>query len=291
MKSNKLSTDLSLHRCFSKSRGKLSHTMDDKRPESTTQFSLIASIHLNSNRTAELKKTIDNNLSSKIQEDHSGVIQGIDIDFGLKKDKAAKKFAKRVKRNCEGDLSQRRDKLLSCVNRALTHAHVPNLKGLDLTPNLCAFMIQSWRLNLYNVGFDNRSDKEYMKWLVNQAYHEARHCEQFFLIARKRAGNGDDVSKLVRDMGMPLDIATKAVDKPLRAPRHAKHHEERLAKFESSSLWEDSIYGTKSSERTAIYRGDMTPGSPNHDKYLALPEEKDARDAGMKSESEYDALP
>lgn len=289
MKLHKLSTGLSIHRCFSKSRGKLSLTMDDKRPESTTQFNLVASIHLNSNRTAELKKIIDNNPSSKIQEDHSGVIQEADIDFGLKKDKVAKKFAKRVKRNCESDLSQRRDKLLSCVNRALTHVHVPNLKGLNLTPKSCAFIIESWALNLYNVGFDSRSDKLYMKWLVNNTYHEARHCEQYFLIARKRAGKGDDESKLVKDMGMPSDIATEAFNKPLRAPRHVKH-EERLAKFESASLWEDSIYETKRSERDAIYSGDMTPGTSNHDKYLALPEEKDARDTGMKSESEYDIL-
>jgi hypothetical protein len=51
--------------------------------------------------------------------------------------------------------------------------------------------------------------------VVDTIYHEARHSEQYFLIARKQAGEGKTAPEIETGMSIPADVAAEAVKDPL----------------------------------------------------------------------------
>lgn len=222
--------------------------------------------------------------------DSSGVVQR--TNFGLNKDKVAGKFAKRINKRF-GIATTAKDKesvVLIAANKALDSARVPHLKGIGWAGDqkFSYFDIVSWQIILSGNGFSaSYYDTNYISWLVGTAYHEARHCEQYFLIARRFAGEGKNQTELIAKMGMPQDIANEAVKRKIKSPSHTEKdgYDQRLEKFQSAGLWEDCIYGTGSEARTDILR-DLSK-SDNHAAYLNFPEERDARDAESKAIAEY----
>jgi hypothetical protein len=76
-------------------------------------------------------------------------------------------------------------------------------------------------------------------------YHEARHAEQSWQMARMRAAMGDDAPTIAKRFGMPQNVAEQAVAQQL-----APGSEEYRAAFR----WYDSIYGAGSLRRTELLK-------------------------------------
>jgi hypothetical protein len=76
-------------------------------------------------------------------------------------------------------------------------------------------------------------------------YHETRHAEQTWQMARMRATMGEDAPTIARTLGIPQDLAEKAVLNKL-----ATNSEEYRAAFR----WYESMYGGGRAEREALLR-------------------------------------
>ena len=235
------------------------------------------------------------------------VIQRNHLDTGLKKDAAVGRFAGKASARFTGAKNpmsgnkqwatltnqQRGDKLLKYANAELTNTHVPALKSVRL--NIAAaqpsFQLATWTMEL--VGDMSRTEDAYLSWLVDAVYHESRHCEQWFRIARKLAGDGQTAVQIQATMGIPLDIAQAAVKRPLSAQSdaskffHSKEYNARHAvKLQEATAWHASIYGAGAAHRTGV----LTAVPMDVAAYHALPEEVDAYIVGPKAAAAYNAL-
>ena len=85
--------------------------------------------------------------------------------------------------------------------------------------------------------------------LANTAYHEARHAEQWFKMARLEAGTGDDAGTIAASTSIPVDIAAKAVQDPI-LPKSAEGKE--------AQAWFDSVYGANRDHRRQVYEDKRT---------------------------------
>ncbi|RZJ89357.1 MAG: hypothetical protein EOO60_10115 [Hymenobacter sp.] len=245
-----------------------------------------------------------------IAANKAGVVQRNHVDTGLKKDKATTEYAGKVKARLSGKknpmgstkqwqtLSDQAKglKLLKYVNEQLIKAHVPPLKGLSMSGAAQpTFTLTTWQINL--TGDLSRTDDAYLDWLIDVFYHESRHAEQWFRIARKRAGEGKTAAEIATLLSIPADIAAKAVERPLKEQsksskflRSKKYTERQTKKLQEATDWDASVYGTGAAHRTAVLTGDMTPGTANYTAYENLPEELDAYVVGPKALAKYKNL-
>jgi hypothetical protein len=243
------------------------------------------------------------NGSPTVQRDH--------LDTGLGKQKSVERYTGKVKARFSGEKNPmgskkewstlndtaRQDKLLKYVNKELKTSNVPILKGMVQDPTAAqpSFDFRTWTIKV--VGQFDRTDAPYLRWLAYTVYHEARHAEQHFRIARKLAGEGEDATQIAASTYIPLDIAQAAVKRPLKEQSktskffHSKKYNERQSKkLGDANAWHRSIYGADSGARTAILTSpNMTPGTDVYNQYLNLPEEVDAYSTQNKVEQEYDA--
>lgn len=239
------------------------------------------------------------------------VVQRDHLDTGLGKQKSVERYTGKVKARFSGaknpmgsqkewstlNDTARQDKLLKYVNNELKTSNVPKLKGMVQDPTAAqpSFDFRTWTIKV--VGQFDRTDAPYLRWLAYTVYHEARHAEQYFRIARKLAGEGEDATQIAASTYMPLDIAQLAVKRPLKEQSktskffHSKKYNERQSKkLGDANAWHRSIYGVDSGARTAILTSpNMTPGTDVYNQYLNLPEEVDAYTTQGKVEQEYDA--
>jgi hypothetical protein len=99
--------------------------------------------------------------------------------------------------------------------------------------------------------------------LANSLYHEARHAEQWHLMARQAAGSGQSAAQITNGMGVTPAMGQSAAAKPLSG----MSPQSNLAQ---SSY--DSVYGSRGN-----YRGTVLGDIQNrYNEYRALPEEQDA---------------
>ncbi len=86
----------------------------------------------------------------------------------------------------------------------------------DLGKGSGAFNSATWtlKINTTIISKDSVTEAE-LADLSNTFYHEARHAEQYFRVARWMAGVGRSASSIARHLGIPGRIATAAKDKPL----------------------------------------------------------------------------
>lgn len=106
-------------------------------------------------------------------------------------------------------------------------------------------------------------------------YHEARHAEQWFDIARLLAGlHGKDAAAIAAEMTVPDWVAELAVAKPIMECGTTEG---------PAGAWYESIYGSGAAERNAIL-GTLNDADPTNDRYdeyrRDLPEEADSWDTG-----------
>ena len=112
--------------------------------------------------------------------------------------------------------------------------------------------------------------------LLDTVYHEARHSEQWYRMARERCGLGATPEQVVEVMGIPLWVAQAAAADPILQCDYTQYQAES---------WYQSVYGDGSDHRNEVL-GDT---ADHYDEYKALPEESDAWEAGGLVTGEYDA--
>jgi hypothetical protein len=152
----------------------------------------------------------------------------------------------------------------------------------DLGRNVGQFAFTTWNLTVASGAFSGAAQPTRAEFIdaAKTIYHEGRHCEQWFHMARYAASGGQlSAAELANGLGIPRRIADAAWSKKM---------DSRDAMFRFTKMWFDSVYGrsgfTREITLTALKLqrvGD--PGllanmrSANHQRYASgLPEEADA---------------
>jgi len=109
-----------------------------------------------------------------------------------------------------------------------------------------SFGFATWVINLNQtlLAAASLTDAE-ADQVAQTLFHEAQHCEQWFRMARYRAGKGDSASKIASSMGIPATIAAAAK----AAPMTGKGSDVATAEV----LW-NSVYGTNAQHRNTTYK-------------------------------------
>ncbi|MDZ8052277.1 MAG: hypothetical protein RMX68_029975 [Aulosira sp. ZfuVER01] len=195
--------------------------------------------------------------------------------------------------------NERADALLAAVNKQLQAAGVPvcNKAIKDLGTDAGQFDFPTWTLDLGKEAFSQASlTDEAAADIADTVYHEARHAEQWYMMARMLAGKGKSAKAIAKEMGIPPNIASSAFSNPLKSGSM----EALIAEG-----WYESVYGAKADYRDRVLTDldtkqkaldkaqeqyDKSPTDANkakldkaqqqyditYDKYRDLPEEADA---------------
>lgn len=160
---------------------------------------------------------------------------------------------------------ERADKMAAAANAELTKAGVPKTTAVlaKLPGNEAGELnFSAWELKLGSPAFSTATtDSAKMADAASTIYHESRHAEQWFRMARLQAGKGKKASEIKSEMGIPARIAAEAAKNPLTGTGT----EEKEAE-----AWYDSVYGTHAKARNEVL------------KQLA-PLDKKVKDAAIKS--------
>lgn len=125
---------------------------------------------------------------------------------------------------------------------------VPEVRVADIGGATGQFDARTWVLQLSSTvlaAVEGRTTVE-LALVAGVARHEARHAEQWFEMARLRAGDGLDAAALEAEMGIPLAVAAAAVGQPLVPGSIAASR---------ARAWWDSIYGAGHDHREATIAG------------------------------------
>lgn len=175
---------------------------------------------------------------------------GIMFPFGLAEAEAAATFSTAAGRTREEweELTpqQRLDQLAEAVGDLLEARGVPLPTFVQADTNSRgSFDYTLWRINvnrsLLEVDAPSRADIES---LAETVYHEARHCEQFFEMARMRAGEGETARAIAQEMEIPARIATEARQRPL---------DQDSVQAALAGGWYEEYYGRGRDETHRIY--------------------------------------
>lgn len=208
-------------------------------------------------------------------------------DTGLARDAAVDEYVNDTYGTVYSSMSaaDRAAALIAAANEQLEAIGVPALK---LPPTWGAsggtwasFTFRTWTLdfnpaNLDPTHYDFLSADEQNDAAV-YVYHEARHAEQWFRMARERAGLGATQADL-EALGHPSDIAAAATANPIMQCDQSQYEAEE---------WYESVYGSGRTHRDTT----LTDPSAPYDDYRALPEERDAWGTASEVEREFDERP
>jgi hypothetical protein len=208
-------------------------------------------------------------------------------DTGLARDAAVDEYVNDTYGTVYSSMSaaDRAAALIAAANEQLEAIGVPALK---LPPTWgasggtwAAFTFRTWTLdfnpaNLDPTHYDFLSADEQNDAAV-YVYHEARHAEQWFRMARERAGLGATQADL-EALGHPSDIAAAAIANPIMQCDQSQYEAEE---------WYESVYGSGRTHRDTT----LTDPSATYDDYRALPEERDAWGTASEVEREFDGRP
>jgi hypothetical protein len=146
-----------------------------------------------------------------VQRSGTGIAKGETIDeFGKGVKGMESEWAKL-------STEERANKMVALANKALATVNVPAiavkigaLKGRGLFDNT------SWTMGVDQtiISKDSLTVNEMGK-LADTFYHEARHAEQYFRVARWMAGEGKSAGYIARELAIPGRIAKAAWNDPL----------------------------------------------------------------------------
>jgi hypothetical protein len=158
------------------------------------------------------------------------------------------------------------------IDQSLVASKVPPPKDYPVTAIAAGgqWNAEDWKLEITDRLGSMTADEETYARLAATLYHEARHCEQDFLVARLMITQGKSPEAVVARTRMHPDAVNAAKAAGPLAPGSA---EENLAK----SCFE-SVYGTGAADRERIL-GDL---GKNNEEYRNLPEESDAHGVGNR---------
>lgn len=185
------------------------------------------------------------------------------LETGIAKGKAIGSFVtsvKQVQSNWKSlSPNARAAALAKPANDKLKEAGVPpcNVSVEDLGSDSGQFDFVIWTLK---IGKGPISETEVtdakMADIADTIYHESRHAEQWFRIARQQAGEGKSAKQLQNDLGIPADIAKKAAANPLKASSIITRKfmskvkiAEEDQEIREAKAWYDSIYGANAAHR------------------------------------------
>lgn len=207
-----------------------------------------------------------------------------DMGFGLANpanmDEFCKDMADIVRNWAAMTPKQRRRALQNAINKQLSKSGLPTqaVRGSAAhAPGNAQYVFNKGVLEVSQQQLDAASlTSQEAKQLANAVYHEGRHAEQWFLMARQEAAQGVNAGQIGSSMGVPQTFANAAEANPLGAAASA---EQNLA-----SSCQQSVYGPNSPAfqySNNVYRNNvLSPASMNtqegYDKYRALVEEQDA---------------
>lgn len=182
--------------------------------------------------------------------------------------------------------------LMDTVNGLLRQGGAPDVHyqfGISGDGNYGAFDADQWTMSLNEhyfgaTGMDtDQLQRDYREALLT-VYHEARHAEQAFLMARERAGLGATADQIIQAMSQnpnsaPVParwVVELAVQNPITQCDHTQYLTEQ---------WYQSMYGSGADHRAGVLGH---PESPDFDRqYHRLPEEADAWNADDRTRERY----
>lgn len=140
------------------------------------------------------------------------------------------------------------------------------------------FAFQEWVMELgetpYTIDVADNATPEQQAWQISSVYHEARHAEQWFRMARERIGLGATAEQAAQVMDIPVWVAQWAAQDPINQCDASQYEAEE---------WYRSVYGEGAAHRNETL-GDV---QGNYSEYRNLPEEADAWSTGDAVSEEY----
>jgi hypothetical protein len=142
---------------------------------------------------------------------------------------------------------------MDAVNQELSKIDVPTVMGLiDPLNNLSAeenavFVRGNWQIWFNQQAFADHQDPVQLNRLANHVYHESRHAEQTYRVARLMAQKGKDANTIKTSLGIPIKIAAQAVANPLALPGEKpkvvgkKAWKGRVKEWKEAESWEMNI--------------------------------------------------
>ncbi|HYO89806.1 MAG TPA: hypothetical protein VER79_14245 [Candidatus Limnocylindrales bacterium] len=109
-----------------------------------------------------------------------------------------------------------------------------------------------------NTPLTSLTDEQLLR-IVNVVYHELRHCEQYFNIARFLAGTGIEASEIATTMDIPENVAQAAHANPLKMvvtnglPMFGGDMPSISAEYFEAWLWYRQVYGKLGKYSTGVY--------------------------------------
>ena len=135
-----------------------------------------------------------------------------------------------------------------------------------------------WAIHLgdepYKMEVADFANADQQAWQISSVYHEARHAEQWFRMARERIGLGATVEQTATQMGIPSWVVDWAALDPITQCDASQYESEQ---------WYQSVYGEGRAHRENV----LSDTTANYDAYRALPEEADAWKTGDAVTQEY----
>ncbi|MCY2967097.1 MAG: hypothetical protein NT069_26250 [Planctomycetota bacterium] len=198
-----------------------------------------------------------------------------DIGFGLANPANMAEFcadlAKLAKEWPKLTPEQRRQRLEEITNRQLAKSGVPNqsIRGSNsLTPGNAEYDFKTGTLEISQQQLNSPTFAGAdARLLANAVYHEARHAEQWSLMAQRAAGQGQTAAQIQNSMGVSPAMAQSAANSPLTGTSPQGN----LAQASH-----DSVYGPRRQYRNAV----LSDAQNRYPEYRALPEEQDAWKTG-----------
>jgi hypothetical protein len=181
----------------------------------------------------------------------------------------------RAQENKDKPLQPLGDELIRLVNSTLASLGAPPCNhSFDASADDSgAFSRTTWNIELNTAKFSERAvtkvgglNQDEVKDIVDTIYHEARHSEQYFRIARTWAGKGKTAQEIETGMGIPATVAAAAVKAPLKGDTKANE-----GLIEEAGAWEAFTIGKygKYKENVADVRDRMSTIEAKMDAYDA----------------------
>jgi hypothetical protein len=163
---------------------------------------------------------------------------------------------------------------LSRIQSALNNVLAPSMPPVTVRENktfspyqLGQFDYSSWSVDISSNALGGNMDEDRMKQLVDTAYHEGRHAEQWWNVAQFSADKGQTALEIADGIGIPESVAYAATVH--RAGTGTSEH----VMGESVHA---SVYGDRGRYRNDVLSSISTSNPLIYDQYRALPEEQDA---------------
>jgi len=163
----------------------------------------------------------------------------------------------------------RAEKVVAHVNEQLQGVGVPLVSWrFDASQGTgAAFEFWTWQMALgdspYSMDVADNASPDQQAWQVSAVYHEARHAEQWFRMARERIGLGATIEQIVHVTSMPDWVVQWAAQSPITQCDASQYEAEE---------WYQSVYGAGATHRDQT----LSNVQGHYQDYRQLPEEADA---------------